>query len=108
MFYACLVAINLAYAVIDIAVKSGFGRLLPAEARSEAFSIKYTLTNIGYAVGPFLGAGLAALAISLPFWPRPGLGPGSSWFIACGATATGRHPTPASPPCPSWRWANYC
>ncbi|WPN21917.1 MFS transporter [Pseudomonas marginalis] len=76
VFYACLVAINLAYAVIDIAVKSGFGRLLPAEARSEAFSIKYTLTNIGYAVGPFLGAGLAALAISLPFLASAGLGAG--------------------------------
>lgn len=76
VFYVCLVAINLAYAVIDIAVKSGFGRLLPAEARSEAFSIKYTLTNIGYAVGPFLGAGLAALAISLPFLASAGLGAG--------------------------------
>lgn len=76
VFYACLVAINLAYAVIDIAVKSGFGRLLPVDARSEAFSIKYTLTNIGYAVGPFLGAGLAALAISLPFLASAILGTG--------------------------------
>ncbi|SFU35430.1 MFS transporter [Pseudomonas sp. OV546] len=76
VFYVCLVAINLAYAVIDIAVKSGFGRLLPTEARSEAFSIKYTLTNIGYAVGPFLGAGLAALAISLPFLASAVLGAG--------------------------------
>lgn len=67
LFYLCLVAINLAYAVIDIAVKSSFGRLLPAAAQSEVFSIKYTLTNVGYAVGPFLGAGLATLDISLPF-----------------------------------------
>ncbi|MEX5555718.1 MFS transporter [Pseudomonas pergaminensis] len=76
VFFTCLVAINLAYAVIDIAVKSGFGRLLPVDARSEAFSIKYTLTNIGYAVGPFLGAGLAALAISLPFLASAVLGAG--------------------------------
>ncbi|MDO9342798.1 MAG: MFS transporter [Pseudomonas sp.] len=76
VFFTCLVAINLAYAVIDIAVKSGFGRLLPVDARSEAFSIKYTLTNIGYAVGPFLGAGLATLAISLPFLASAVLGAG--------------------------------
>lgn len=31
------------------------------------FSIKYTLTNIGYAVGPFFGAMVAKLDISLPF-----------------------------------------
>ena len=76
LFYLCLVLINLAYAVIDIAVKSAFGRLLPIAQRSEAFAIKYTLTNIGYAVGPFLGAGMAALAISLPFLASAALGAG--------------------------------
>ncbi|MEO8646148.1 MFS transporter [Pseudomonas sp.] len=76
LFYSCLVLINLAYAVIDIAVKSGFGSLLPVTDRSEVFSIKYTLTNIGYAVGPFLGAGMAKLDISLPFLLSAGLGAG--------------------------------
>lgn len=76
LFYICLVSINLAYAVIDIAVKSGFGSLLPVADRSEVFSIKYTLTNIGYAVGPFLGAGMAKLDISLPFLLSAGLGAG--------------------------------
>ncbi|WP_277588405.1 MFS transporter [Pseudomonas chlororaphis] len=76
LFYLCLVSINLAYAVIDIAVKSGFGSLLPVAGRGEVFSIKYTLTNIGYAVGPFLGAGLAGLDISLPFLLSAGLGAG--------------------------------
>ncbi|MBT2339880.1 MULTISPECIES: MFS transporter [Pseudomonas] len=73
VFFVCLVVVNLAYAVIDIAAKSAFGSLLPVAERSEAFSIKYTLTNIGYAVGPFLGAGLAKLAISLPFLCSAGL-----------------------------------
>lgn len=76
LFYLCLVAVNLAYAVIDIAVKAGFGSLLPVDRRSEAFSIKYTLTNIGYAVGPFLGAGLATVDASLPFMLSAGLGAG--------------------------------
>ncbi|PBJ24841.1 Multidrug resistance protein MdtH [Pseudomonas ogarae] len=76
LFYSCLVLINLAYAVIDIAVKAGFGSLLAVAERSEAFSIKYTLTNIGYAVGPFLGAGMAKLDISLPFLMSGMLGAG--------------------------------
>jgi MFS family permease len=76
LFYGCLVLINLAYAVIEIAVKSGFGSLLAESDRSEVFSIKYTLTNVGYAVGPFLGAGLAKLDIGLPFLLSAGLGAG--------------------------------
>lgn len=76
LFYLCLVSVNLAYAVIDIAVKSAFASLVPVNGRSEVFSIKYTLTNIGYAVGPFLGAGLAGLDVSLPFLMSAGLGAG--------------------------------
>lgn len=74
LFYGCLVMINLAYAVIDIAVKAGFGELLPVAERSQAFSIKYTLTNIGYAAGPLIGAGLARLDSSLPFFMSGALG----------------------------------
>lgn len=76
LFYFCLVLVNLAYAVIDIAIKAGFAQRLSVEQRSEAFSIKYTLTNIGYAIGPFLGAGLARLDISLPFLISAALGAG--------------------------------
>ena len=76
LFYLCLVVINLAYAVIDIAAKSGFGRLLAPAERSSVFSIKYTLSNIGYAVGPLLGAGMARLDISWPFLLSAGLGAG--------------------------------
>ncbi|QJI28473.1 MFS transporter [Pseudomonas sp. ADAK18] len=73
-FYACLILISLAYSVIDIAVKAGFASLLPEDARSEVFSIKYTLTNIGYAVGPFFGAMVAKVDISLPFMFSAALG----------------------------------
>lgn len=76
LFYLCLVSINLAYAVIDICVKSGFGSLLPVAERGEVFSLKYTLTNIGYAVGPFVGAAVARLDIGLPFLMSAGLGVG--------------------------------
>ncbi|MGB3127849.1 MAG: MFS transporter [Pseudomonas sp.] len=76
VFYSCLILINLAYAVIDIAVKAGFASLLPENARSEVFSIKYTLTNIGYAVGPAFGAMVAKLDVSLPFMLSALLGAG--------------------------------
>ncbi|WP_426132929.1 MFS transporter [Pseudomonas sp. PWP3-1b2] len=76
LFYGCLVSVNLAYSVIDIAVKSAFASLVPVDQRGEVFSIKYTLTNIGYAVGPFVGAGLAGIDMSLPFLMSAGLGAG--------------------------------
>jgi len=82
-FYACLILINLAYAVIDVAVKAGFASLLPEEARSEVFSIKYTLVNIGYAVGPFFGAMVAKLSMGVPFMLSAVLGASFLWMYWC-------------------------
>lgn len=67
IFFAFLVAFNFAFSVVDVVVKAEFGRLLPVGEQSRVFSIRYTLINVGYAVGPFLGAGLAQLSIKLPF-----------------------------------------
>lgn len=67
LFFLCLVLINLALAVVDIASKAGFCALLPVEERAEVFAIKYTLSNIGYAVGPLLGVALIELDGHLPF-----------------------------------------
>ncbi|MGH8380538.1 MFS transporter [Pseudomonas sp.] len=67
LFFSSLVLINLALAVVDIAAKSGFCALLPVEERSEVFSIKYTLSNVAYAVGPFVGVALIMLDDHLPF-----------------------------------------
>ncbi|WP_346770503.1 MFS transporter [Pseudomonas sp. 273] len=66
-FFAAIVMVNLAYAVIDIAIKSGIAALVVAQKRGAVFSVKYTLTNIGFAVGPFLGVLLAQLSPGLPF-----------------------------------------
>lgn len=95
LFYLCLVSINLAYAVFDIAVKAGFAQQLPVAERSEVFSIKYTLTNIGYAVGPLLGAWLAQQGSSLPFVLSSALG--SGFFILYLAQGA-RHLTPGASP----------
>lgn len=67
LFFLFLVAFNFAYSVIDVAVKATFGRILPAQEQARAFSIRYTLINAAYAVGPFLGAQLAQLDLKLPF-----------------------------------------
>ncbi|WP_313202687.1 MFS transporter [Pseudomonas sp.] len=67
LFFICLVLINLALAVVDIAAKAGFCALLPVEQRAEVFAIKYTLSNVGYAVGPLLGVAMLELDDHLPF-----------------------------------------
>ncbi|MDM3888271.1 MFS transporter [Pseudomonas sp. BCRC 81390] len=66
-FFICLVLINLALAVVDIAAKAGFCALLPVEERAEVFAIKYTLSNVGYAAGPLLGVAMLELDGHLPF-----------------------------------------
>ncbi|NWB92634.1 MFS transporter [Pseudomonas agarici] len=67
LFFVFLVLFNFAYAVIDVVVKATLGRILPEEEQAGVFSVRYTLINIGYAVGPFVGAGLAHLDMRLPF-----------------------------------------
>lgn len=67
LFFLCLVLINLALAVVDIAAKAGFCALLPVAQRAEVFAIKYTLSNIGYAVGPMLGVAMLEFDDHLPF-----------------------------------------
>lgn len=74
LFIAFLVLINLTLAVVDIAAKAGFCALLPENQRSEVFSIKYTLSNVAYAVGPFMGAGLFKLDTHWPFIVSAALG----------------------------------
>ena len=76
LFFLCLVLINLALAVVDIAAKAGFCALLPVEQRAEVFAIKYTLSNVGYAVGPLLGVALLELDAHLPFFASALIGLG--------------------------------
>ena len=66
-FFLCLVLINLTLAVVDIAAKAGFCALLAVEQRAEVFAIKYTLSNVGYALGPLLGVAMLELNDHLPF-----------------------------------------
>ena len=73
-FFFCLVLINLALAVVDIAAKAGFCALLPVDERAEVFAIKYTLSNVGYAAGPLLGVAMLELNDHVPFIASATLG----------------------------------
>lgn len=74
LFFLFLLGFNFAYSVTDVVVKTAFGRLLAAGEQSRAFSIRYTLINLAYAIGPFVGAGLAHLSQELPFMVSATLG----------------------------------
>ncbi len=76
LFFVFLVSFNFAYSMVDIVVKAAFGKLLPVAEQSRVFSVRYTLINIGYAVGPFIGAGLAHWHMKLPFLMSAALGLG--------------------------------
>jgi MFS family permease len=80
LFFLFLVSFNFAYSMVDIVVKAAFGKLLPVAEQSRVFSVRYTLINIGYAVGPFIGAGLAHWSMKLPFLVSASLGVG--YFVA--------------------------
>lgn len=87
LFIVAIVVVNLAYAVIDIAVKSGIGSLVAPDKRGSVFSLKYTLTNVGYAIGPFLGMLLANISPGLPFAAAALIGAG---FVALYAVLGGQ------------------
>lgn len=74
LFFLFLLGFNFAYSVTDVVVKTIFGRLLPAGEQGSAFSIRYTLINLAYATGPFVGAALAQWDQRLPFAVSAGLG----------------------------------
>lgn len=67
LFFIFLVLFNFAYAAMDVVVKATLGRVLAESEQAGVFSARYTLINIGYAVGPFVGAALAHLDVRLPF-----------------------------------------
>lgn len=74
LFFLFLLGFNFAYSVTDVVVKTLFGRLLPAGEQGCAFSVRYTLINLAYAIGPFIGAALAQWHTHVPFVVSAALG----------------------------------
>ncbi|AYM89648.1 MFS transporter [Serratia sp. 3ACOL1] len=68
-----LAILHTAYAVLSIAIKACFASWLPVNQRIKAFSINYTLVNVGWAVGSSLGVMVAGYSPLLPFYLSGGL-----------------------------------
>jgi len=64
---ATLVITETASALFLIGSKAILSENLPMGQRAKAFSLRYTLTNIGYATGPMLGVVIAGVYPIVPF-----------------------------------------
>src|SRR5471032_647199 len=62
-----LALLNASYALLSITLKACIASWLPVAKRVKAFSMNYTLVNVGWAVGSSLGVWLAGYSPVLPF-----------------------------------------
>src|SRR5471032_1624971 len=62
-----LALLNSSYALLSITLKACIASWLPVDKRVKAFSMNYTLINVGWAVGSSLGVWLAGFSPMLPF-----------------------------------------
>ncbi|SDA80250.1 Predicted arabinose efflux permease, MFS family [Pseudomonas sp. NFACC15-1] len=89
-----------ASALFLIGSKAILSENLPIGQRAKAFSLRYTLTNIGYATGPMLGVVIAGVYPIAPFLIAAGIA-FSSIFLMTGIPGDGT-PTAAMGPPPSF------
>ncbi|QMV53598.1 MFS transporter [Ewingella americana] len=68
-----LALLNSSYALLSITLKACIASWLPVDKRVKAFSMNYTLINVGWAVGSSLGVWLAGFSPMLPFLISGGL-----------------------------------
>ena len=80
-----LIISETASALFLIGSKAILSENLPVGQRVKAFSLNYTLTNIGYAVGPMIGVVIAGVQPSAPFIVAGAIASGSI-FLLLGAT----------------------
>ncbi len=66
-FCLWLTVMECAAALSGIAAKAILAECLPPERRGKVFSLRYTLINVGFALGPLLGAWLAQCSMYGPF-----------------------------------------
>ncbi|VVO95296.1 Multidrug resistance protein MdtH [Pseudomonas fluorescens] len=92
-----LIISETASALFLIGSKAILSEQLPVGQRVKAFSLNYTLTNIGYAVGPMIGVVIAGVQPSAPFIVAGAIAIGSI-FLLLGAVRAARPLTAASAP----------
>ncbi len=60
--YVLLIAVNAAYAATSVATRVALGDFVSdKQEREKLFSIRYTLLNMGFGIGPFIGSALAGM-----------------------------------------------
>lgn len=75
MLIVVLIAlINSAWSLFTITLKATFSEWLPVDDRIKAFSLNYTLINVGWAIGPPLSVAIAVTYPLAPFLLAGGLG----------------------------------
>ncbi|WP_262139025.1 MFS transporter [Pseudomonas sp. Marseille-Q5117] len=92
-----LIISETASALFLIGSKAILSENLPVGQRVKAFSLNYTLTNIGYAVGPMIGVVIAGVQPSAPFIVAGAIAIGSI-FLLLGATRDASPTTSGSAP----------
>jgi MFS family permease len=92
-----LIISETASALFLIGSKAILSEQLPVGQRVKAFSLNYTLTNIGYAVGPMIGVVIAGVQPSAPFIVAGAIAIGSI-FLLLGATRDASPITSGSAP----------
>jgi len=61
--YFLLVAVNAAYSATSVATRTALGDfVIDKSEREKLFSIRYTLINVGFGIGPFIGSALAGIS----------------------------------------------
>ncbi|MBC3464027.1 MFS transporter [Pseudomonas sp. RW10S2] len=93
-----LVLTESASALFVIGSKAMLGEYLAIEQRAKAFSLRYTLTNIGYATGPMLGVVLVGLHPLAPFWTASAVALLSLWVMSAVPASTANTTLTAQPP----------
>lgn len=70
----CLLLVaNTASSSMSVTANALLADLLPSENRAKVFSLRYSLQNIGAAVGPFLGVWTVKAGTGGPFWLAAGV-----------------------------------
>lgn len=91
-----LVITETASAIFLIGSKAIISENLPVGQRAKVFSLRYTLTNVGYATGPMLGVVIAGAWPLAPFWIASGIA-FLSVFLMSGIPATSNDAPPGKP-----------
>ncbi|TCW00224.1 MFS transporter [Biostraticola tofi] len=93
--------VNSAYALFSITLKACIADWLPLHQRIRAFSLNYTLVNVGWAVGPPLSVLLSAHNPAAPFYLAGAVGVAATLGLGLRLASYGQPPRHQDAPAPA-------